>query len=147
LPYLPWQPRRQDNSQEVQPQATEQVGQAWRPSTQEKVRLTRTRTMRKTLENVHKGDMSDKEIKLFIANSSWTVAKRMPETPHEYTTRRNAEDVAMFDRFILHIRSNGYCQRFGKYKYTYLDVDGWQYWTMGAPLKATVLINRARLKV
>jgi hypothetical protein len=29
--------------------------------------------------------------------------------------------------------------------YTYLDIDGWHYWTMGCPLHQTILINRAKL--
>jgi len=92
----------------------------------------------------HNG-MSDEEIKLFIANSSWVFAKSMPETPHEYTARRKAKDVAMFERFVLHIRKHGYRKKFGKYAYTYLDLDGWQYWTMGWPVRQTVIINRAKL--
>jgi hypothetical protein len=100
--------------------------------------------MRKTAENVARDRMSDEEIKVFIASSSWAVAKRMPNTPHEYTARRNAKDLATFERFIMHIRNNGYRQKFGKYNYTYLDVDGWQYWTMGWPVQQTMIINRAK---
>jgi hypothetical protein len=29
--------------------------------------------------------------------------------------------------------------------FTYLDFDGWTYWTMGEPVEETTLINRARL--
>lgn len=97
------------------------------------------------LPNHHREDMSDEEIKLFIATSSWVFAKSMAETPHEYTARRKAKDVAMFERFVLHIRKHGYRRKFGKYKYTYLDVDGWQYWTMGWPVQQTVIINRAKV--
>jgi len=39
----------------------------------------------------------------------------------------------------------GYHQKWGKTTYTYLDIDGWQYWTMGAPLDKTILINRAAI--
>jgi hypothetical protein len=28
----------------------------------------------------------------------------------------------------------------------YLDIDGWKYWTMGAELDLTTLINRAKLE-
>jgi hypothetical protein len=69
----------------------------------------------------------------------------MPETPHEYTTRRHASDILLFERFILHIRGHGYRKKFGKYRYTYFDVDGWQYWTMGFAPESTLLINRARI--
>ena len=33
-----------------------------------------------------------------------------------------------------------------RYHHTYLEIDGWEYWTMGEPIPETVLINRARLE-
>ena len=52
-----------------------------------------------------------------------------------------------FERFVMHIRRHGYKQRFGKSTYTYMDwpVDGvvHQFWTMGAPLDISIIINRA----
>jgi hypothetical protein len=32
-----------------------------------------------------------------------------------------------------------------RYHHTYLELDGWEYWTMGAPLPETTVINRARI--
>jgi hypothetical protein len=45
----------------------------------------------------------------------------------------------------MHVRRHGYRKVYGRATYTYLDIDGWQYWTMGSPLSETILINRARL--
>ena len=45
----------------------------------------------------------------------------------------------------MHIRNAGYEGSFARRTYLYLDCDGWQYWTMGAKLSDTILINRARL--
>ena len=45
----------------------------------------------------------------------------------------------------MHIRRHGYQKVYGRATYTYLDIDDWQYWTMGSPLSETILINRARL--
>jgi hypothetical protein len=47
---------------------------------------------------------------------------------------------------VIHIRQAGYKADYRGTTYTYLDIDGWQYWTMGAPLSQTILINRAKLK-
>jgi hypothetical protein len=56
---------------------------------------------------------------------------------------------------VLFIREVGYKADYGSVTYTYLDIDGWKYWTMGAPLGPTgaydpnihtTLINRARLE-
>jgi hypothetical protein len=58
----------------------------------------------------------------FVARAPWRFAKTMSHIPHEYTVR-------------------------GQTTYTYLNIDGQRYWTMGAPLEATVIINRALLTV
>jgi hypothetical protein len=85
------------------------------------------------------------ELRAFVQHSTWTFAKSMPTTPHEYTLRKNAPDETLFERVVMHIRHHGYKGRFGKTTYTYFDIDGWQYWTMGSPLPITILINRAKL--
>jgi hypothetical protein len=89
--------------------------------------------------------MAMDELRAFVQQSTWTFAKTMPKTPHEYTRRKDAPDEALFERVVMHIRHRGYKGRFGKTTYTYFDIDGWQYWTMGSPLPATILINRAKL--
>ena len=90
--------------------------------------------------------MTLEELRAFIAGHAWRRASTMPHIPHEYTLRAKADDEAAFLRFVVHIRQHGYRGRFGKTTYTYLDVDGYQYWTMGAPLATTILINRAEKK-
>jgi hypothetical protein len=87
--------------------------------------------------------MTMDELRSFMRESTWTFAKTMPQTPHEYTLWRDAKDEALFERVVMHIRQVGYQQKWGKTTYTYLDIDGWQYWTMGSPLDQTRLINRA----
>jgi Fe-S cluster biosynthesis and repair protein YggX len=82
-------------------------------------------------------------VRAFIEKSRWVFAKTMADHPHEYTLRKEA-DEGEFLFFVIFIREHGYPGRFGGRRYTYLDVEGWQYWTMGAPLANTILINRAR---
>jgi len=88
--------------------------------------------------------MTAAEIQDFIEHSRWKYAKSMPQMPHWYTLRKNAQDEAAFERFVMHIRQVGYKERFGKTTYTYLNVGEWKYWTMGFPLASTILVNRAR---
>jgi exonuclease III len=85
------------------------------------------------------------ELREFIRKSRWTLARIMPEIPHEYTLRKRATDEKLFERVVLHIQEGGYEGTFGSDTYTYLDIDGWKYWTMGAPLEDTTLINRAKI--
>lgn len=75
----------------------------------------------------------------------FTTAKTMPGIPHAYTLRQNwnNKDVT-FDQAVQGIRDFGEPRHFYSKVYIYLDAGEWQYWTMGAPLKDTILINRAR---
>lgn len=70
----------------------------------------------------------------------------MPESPHWYTLRR-ANIAVDFERAVMDIRTYGYIRRYKGYDYTSYDLDGWYYWTMGAPLEETILINRAQVDV
>lgn len=78
----------------------------------------------------------------FVNARRWTFARTMAKIPHEWTLRKHAPE-ADFCRFVMLIRECGYTQYFFKKAFVYLDIDGWQYWTMGAPLSDTTLINRA----
>jgi hypothetical protein len=99
-------------------------------------------------------EISIEELREFVRTSAWIFAKTMPQQPHEYTLRAKAPDERLFMRFVLYIRQVGYEANYGSSTYTYLDIDGWKYWTMGVPLGPigeydskihTILINRAKL--
>lgn len=79
-----------------------------------------------------------------LLSCKWTFAKTMPNNPHEWTLRKTwpAEGVS-FEDAVVFIRKRGRDLWFGRRKYTVLDLNGKRYWTMGAPLGDTILINRA----
>jgi hypothetical protein len=79
----------------------------------------------------------------FAANERWTFAKTMPEWPHEYLVRDRV-DAGLFFQLVEHIRAHGYEGRFFSRKITYYDEAGLVYWTMGAPIAETTIINRCR---
>lgn len=79
----------------------------------------------------------------FITDISWTYAKTMPEWPHEYIARKNV-DEAQFIEMVQHIRKHGYHGSFYEKSITYYDADGMVYWTMGAPIEETTIVNRCR---
>ena len=89
--------------------------------------------------------MTDDDIRTFIADHEWTFAKTMPQIPHWYTLRRKARRDEDFAAFVQEIRLRGVVRQFGSRSFTYLDLDGWTYWTMGEPVENTILVNRARL--
>lgn len=79
----------------------------------------------------------------FVYSVNWLFAKTMPENPHEYTLRKHAPE-AQFIAAVEAIRREGECRIFGGRPYIKWDVNGWTYWTMGAPLSQTILINRSK---
>lgn len=83
------------------------------------------------------------ELRDFVRTTAWTYAKTMPDWPHEYIVRERV-DERLFVRLVEHIRACGYVGRFYHRQITYLDDDGLTYWTMGAPLNDTVIVNRCR---
>lgn len=90
--------------------------------------------------------VTDDDMRAFIADHEWVFAKTMPHIPHWYTLRRKARRDEDFVAFVQEIRFRGVPRQFGSRSFTYLDVDDWTYWTMGAPIEETILINRARLE-
>ena len=83
------------------------------------------------------------DLRRFVSDAQWTYAKTMPSWPHEYLVRERV-DQELFERMVMHIRSNGYEGCFYQKKITYYHEDGLVYWTMGAPLHETTIINRCR---
>ena len=79
----------------------------------------------------------------FIDSSRWTFAKTMPEWPHEYIVRAHL-DEKLFVQLVRHIRAHGYEGRFYQRTITYFADRDMLYWTMGAPIEDTVIINRCR---
>ena len=86
--------------------------------------------------------MSD-ALREFIDSSQWTFAKTMPEWPHEYIVRERV-DENLFVQLVRHIRACGYEGNFYRKSITYYDDGGLVYWTMGAPIEETTIINRCR---
>ena len=89
------------------------------------------------------------DARAYIAEVRWQFAKTMPQWPHEYTVRKWRSDLEHeFSEFVVLIRSDGIVKPWPRdaakprYRHTYLELDGWEYWTMGAPVPKTTVINR-----
>ena len=79
----------------------------------------------------------------FVDTAQWTFAKSMPEWPHEYIVQERV-DNELFLRLVRHIRQHGFEGRFYQRVLTYFAEDGLLYWTMGAPVEETTIINRCK---
>ena len=82
-------------------------------------------------------------LKAFINTTTWRFARTMPLWPHEYIVRDRVDD-ALFEAVVCHIRQYGFEGRFYRRSITYFAEDGLLYWTMGAPIEDTIIINRCR---
>ena len=85
------------------------------------------------------------KIREMIARCQWTYAKTMPWAPHEYIVRGKCpltEEEFLY--FIDMQRRFGIHKQWHSYNLPYLYIDGYKYWTMGAPYNETTVINRAR---
>ena len=83
------------------------------------------------------------ELRHFVDDETWTFAKTMPDWPHEYLVRERV-DADLFVGLVEHIRAYGYCGWFYKKRIIYFAEDGMVYWTMGAPVDQTTIINRCK---
>ena len=83
------------------------------------------------------------DLREFVGSSAWTFAKTMPDWPHEYLVRDRV-DEGLFVRLVEHIRAYGYEGHFYQKAIIYYEEAGMVYWTMGAPLAETTIINRCR---
>ena len=84
-----------------------------------------------------------KALRDFVDTAQWTFAKTMPEWPHEYIVRERVDDD-LFEKMVHHIRQHGFDGRFYNRVLTYYAEDGLLYWTMGAPIEETTIINRCK---
>ena len=82
------------------------------------------------------------QLKMLITQAEWTFAKTYAKTwPHEYIVRDRVEEN-LFLELVRHIREHGYKGKFYKKDITYFENNNMVYWTMGAPIEETTIINR-----
>ena len=85
------------------------------------------------------------KLRKMITRCEWTFAKTMPFAPHEYIVKERCPlSAEEFEYFVNMQREHGIRERWGKYNNPYLYIDDYKYWTMGAPLEDTTVINRAK---
>ena len=92
------------------------------------------------------------DARAYINQVRWQFADTMRQWPHCYTVRDWRPELEQeFVDFVALIRKTGIIKpwpadvKTPRYHHTYLEIDGWDYWSMGAPSPETTVINRARL--
>lgn len=86
-------------------------------------------------------------IETFINSNTWKYAKSYSSSaPHEYVVRQDIRDQKAFVDFVEYIRANGFRAKFWSLSNIYYEHDGYYYWTMGAPIEETIIINRCKVE-
>ena len=100
--------------------------------------------------DLHRMTLTIDDARAYIAEVRWQFAKTMPQWPHEYTVRVWRPELdAQFCEFVKLIRRDGIVKPWPRdaaqprYRLPYLEIDGWEYWSMGEPVAETTVINRA----
>ena len=75
----------------------------------------------------------------------WIYARTMPDDPHWYTLRKRWKRDEDFAWTVETICRYGYEGIYEGWPYTVLNIDDMRYWTMGASVEETILINRKYL--
>jgi SAM-dependent methyltransferase len=78
-----------------------------------------------------------------LLSQQFVFAKTMPQIPHYYVVRAKWEHAISFDDVVFYIREHGYTDNWGTRTFHYLNLNGQRYWTMGAPVGETIVLNRA----
>ena len=90
--------------------------------------------------------LGESDVLAFIDAQAWTASKSYPRNPHEYVVKEFCARPELWDGVVQYIRDNGQRERFYRATYSYLYVGEWKYWSMGAPIAETIIINRARVE-
>ncbi len=87
--------------------------------------------------------VTHEQVQSYLESQKFTFAKTRPTNPHSYIVRRNqrGEDLRRFELTILHMREHGYQRKWWGDVYTQLRLGDHEYWTMGAPVERTQVIN------
>lgn len=87
----------------------------------------------------------------FIANHRWTFAKTYAAfCPHEYVVKNKLpySEWKDFEKFVRFIRDFGWDSIYGSGRDVrqYYSMGEYYYWTMGAPVEETTVLNRAKFE-
>jgi hypothetical protein len=85
--------------------------------------------------------MTDAEFAAFVDHAPWQDA-RSESNPHQYTLRHRVRDQREFRRAVLKVREEGFDEFYWGSFYSYFIYKGHKYWTMGAAVEFTVVLNR-----
>lgn len=94
------------------------------------------------------GTMNDEKMRDFVKLFEWIFAKTYTNIyPHEYIVKTKLDSMYWkdFEDIVRYIRKSGFEAYYKQRKGKYYILDEYYYWTMGAPVEETIILNRAKL--
>ena len=88
--------------------------------------------------------ISKSELQLRLERCFWKYARTLSHNPHHYTLRDKWTDGS-FDEIVEAVRHYSVDERFGKTIYQICYLGNFKYWSMGAPIEETILINKKQI--
>lgn len=88
---------------------------------------------------------SKEDVHKFLEESKFTFAKTMANIPHAWCAKSGVKNKDLYESAVSHIRDHGVVEYFYNKPYTYYYHEGYKYWSMGAPIDKTTIINRAKV--
>ncbi|HEY5556021.1 hypothetical protein [Acetobacterium sp.] len=92
--------------------------------------------------------MSYEEMREFVDRFTWIFAKTYAEKcPHEYIVKTKIDPAhwKVFENFVATIRSIGFEAAYNHRIGRYYILGEYYYWTMGAPISETIILNRGKV--
>jgi hypothetical protein len=90
--------------------------------------------------------LSEEDVRRWLESQRWHYARSRPNNPHFYCLRREADDQETFERIVEYISEYGSPYPWWGAVYDQLPLRDHCYWTMGASIENTELINRKSLE-
>ena len=88
--------------------------------------------------------MTKEEVVSLLDKAEWKFAKTFShKAPHWYALREKWNNDEEFDFLVQWLRDNSVTRYFWRKPFQVFIYKGWRYWTMGAPINETILINKA----
>jgi hypothetical protein len=90
--------------------------------------------------------LSEEDVQRWLESQRWHYASSRPDNPHSYCLRQEAEDQESFERVVEYLGEYGSPYPWWGKVYPQYVAGEHAYWTMGATLENTELINRKTLE-
>lgn len=97
-------------------------------------------------DGVDRPEMTKQELQLLLEKCFWKFARTLSHNPHHYTLRETWKRDDDFDKAVQAIRDHAVEEKFGKKTYQVCYLGTFKYWTMGAPIDETILINKKQTR-